>query len=148
MAGSSSVKRQPWPGSLSTRIRPPCSLRIFWLTGRPRPVPRLFFDGDERAEEVLHLIGGNARAVVVDGDPHQPFARRSTRVATSTRPRRLALADGVDGVGHHVQHRAVDALGIEDQRRASARRAASRSSTCTSSARTLHQLDHVGDHLR
>ena len=40
VAGNSSVKRLPWSGWLSTRIRPPCSWRIFWLTGRPRPVPR------------------------------------------------------------------------------------------------------------
>ncbi len=39
-----SVKRLPRSGALLTMIRPPCSLRIFWLTGNPSPVPRLFFD--------------------------------------------------------------------------------------------------------
>src|SRR5512139_2698191 len=38
-AGSSIVTVVPRPGSLATRIEPPCSSTIFLAMGRPSPVP-------------------------------------------------------------------------------------------------------------
>ncbi len=38
-SGSVKVNTLPWPGSLSTQIRPPCSSTNFFDSVRPRPVP-------------------------------------------------------------------------------------------------------------
>ena len=38
-AGNVSVKWLPCPSELETVTSPPCSRRIFWVTGNPTPVP-------------------------------------------------------------------------------------------------------------
>ena len=38
--GSATWNVVPWPGTLSTKMAPPCSCRIPKETERPRPVPR------------------------------------------------------------------------------------------------------------
>ena len=71
---------------------------------------------DEGAEELVHLVGGDARPVVADLDPHKRCVRPGSRVADLHLPAAARVSAGrVDGVGDHVEHRAVDALRIEDQ---------------------------------
>ena len=99
--------------------------------------------GDERAEEMVHLIGGNARPVVVDDDPRLGVFG-GVLGAHHHPARRLLFRYGVDGVGHHVEHRAVDALGIEDQVGHGLGRLPVQLDLQFVGP-DVHQLDHVGD---
>ena len=104
-----------------------------------------FLRGDEGAEEMVHLVGGNAGAVVFDDDPRDR-PRRVVFGADRHAARRLVLGHGVDRVGHHVQHRAVDALGIEDQFGHFRGRPPIELHLELGRA-DVHQLDHVADRL-
>jgi hypothetical protein len=69
-ASTGTVKKNvdPFPGSLSTQIRPPCSSTNFLVMLSPRPVPpnSLATVGvglAELGEEVVELLGRDADAV-------------------------------------------------------------------------------------
>ena len=64
---------------LVTRMSPPCSLRIFWLTGRPRPVPRPPLCETKSVKILSMSSGGMPHAVVFDRDPHQADSAGDTR---------------------------------------------------------------------
>ena len=132
-AGNSRMKRLPRSTSLSTRMRPPCSFRIFWLTGRPSPVPR-----DPLPETNNGKIFAFRRA-----ECREPLSATIDlhQLLTGEIDRRYfhagfaAAFAGVDGVGHHVQHGAVDSFGVEYARSACFRRAANAATTFNSPAR-------------
>ena len=71
VAGSSSVKRLPWPTVLSTWIWPPCSSRIFRRHRQAQPRAAAAFARDEDREDRLEVVGRDARAVVFDDDLRQ-----------------------------------------------------------------------------
>lgn len=65
------MKREPFPGVLSTRTRPPCASAWAFTSASPIPTPGKLRVGDEfdlveRLEQPLELRGLDADAVVLD----------------------------------------------------------------------------------
>ena len=127
-------------------MSPPCSRRIFWLTGRPRPVPRRAFARLEDREDLFDVLRGDPFAVVGhdDADGCGPSGR--TRWS-DVDPAPSVLLAGVDGVGDDVQNRPVQQLGVEHEHAGMSARGCQASSHAGFGGAGLHQLDDVGDRL-
>ncbi len=144
-AGNSSVKRLPSPSLLSTRIRPPCSSRIFWLTGRPRPVPRPPLRETKTAKIFSRSSCSMPLPLSTTCDAGHLLGvavlRRDFDAAV------LALVAGVDGVGDDVEDARCIASGSNIS--VGIVGAGSQTSSTFRPRRTgLHQLDHVGRRAR
>ena len=138
------VNRLPWPAVLSTRIRPPCSLTIFWLTGRPSPVPRA-----PLSDTNTWKIFGNCSAAMpmplsLMTMCAQVFLGQIMR--RDFNPAVGAFIAGVDGVGHHVQNGPVHRFAVELQRRQRCVRGPLQLHVQFTGA-GLHQFDHVVHHV-
>ena len=82
------MKVVPWPGVLSTSMRPPCCSMMPWVMARPKPVP-------------LSLVvkkGSNIFSWTSLGIPH-PESEMTTRISLRRGSQRVAHLDGAAGGG-------------------------------------------------
>ena len=89
-AGSVNTKVLPFPRSLSTQIRPPCSSTRRFDSANPRPVPsRLLLARVsllELLEDPVLVLRGDARPGIADRNAHLAIALRRADIDRPARP--------------------------------------------------------------
>ena len=100
----------------------------------------------ERTEKLLHLVRRDAGAIVLHFDLDQPLGNQIPGANPHASARPLLSRGRVNRVGHHVEHRAVNPLGVENEvGHRLARLPVERDARLLGAG--LHQLDHVADHV-